>query len=189
MVDEIENNQNLTIHMTSSVKWEPYNETTYQIEENIRRQVLSSEREIDSLITYPNPYVSSCPIALSQIISHFEQKVCSVKTSGKSYLIKPEQLARRWRTSLECATRTLNKTEQRTLRDWTRVQGDRRFRPTQLQLRYPRINCVMYCDVKYGPCKSLEGNTCVTVYATKFQWAKASVLRREICFTLVNKPV
>ena len=62
-----------------------------------------------------------------------------------------EQLARRWGTSLECATRTLNKTEQRALRDWTRVQGDRRFRPTQLQLRYPRINCVMYCDVKYGP--------------------------------------
>ncbi len=63
-------------------------------------------------------------------------------------LILSEQLARRWRTSLECATRTLNKTEQRALRDWTRVQGDRCFRPTQLQLRYPRINCVMYCDVK-----------------------------------------
>ena len=178
-VDEIENDHNLTIHMTSSVKWEPYDETTNQIEENIRRQVLSSEREIDSLITYPNPYVSSCPIALSQIISHFEQKVCGVKTSGKSYLIKPEQLARRWRTSLECATRTLKKTEQRALRDWTRVQGDRRFRPTQLQLRYPRINCIMYCDVKYGPCRSLEGNTCLVVYATKFQWAKAYPLSQE----------
>jgi len=179
MVDEIENNQNLTIHMTSSVKWESYDETTSQIEENIRRQVLSSKREIHSLMPYPNPYVSSCPIGLSQIISHFEQKVCGVKTSEKSYLIKPGQLARRWRTSLECATRTLNKTEQRALRNWTRVQGDRRFRPTYLQLRYPRINCVMYCDVKYGPCKSLEGNTCLAVYATKFQWAKAYPLSEE----------
>ena len=179
MIDEIENNQSLTTHMTSSVKWEPYDETTNQIEENIRRNINSNEREIDSLTTYSNPYISSCPLGLSQIISHFEEKVCGVKTSGKSYLIKPEQLARRWRTSLECATRTLKKTEQRALRDWTRVQGDRRFRPTQLQLRYPRINCVMYCDVKYGPCRSLEGNTCLVVYATKFQWAKAYPLSQE----------
>ena len=101
--------------MTSSVKWKPYDETTNQIEEKVRRQVLSSGREIDSFITYPNPFVSSCPIGLSHNISHFEQKVCGVKTSGKSYLINPEQLARRWRTSLECATRPLNKTEQRAL--------------------------------------------------------------------------
>jgi len=37
----------------------------------------------------------------------------------------------------------------------------------------------MYCDIKYGPCKSLEGNTCLAVYATKFQWAKAYPLPEE----------
>jgi len=106
-------------------------------------------------------------------------KISSVQSKGKSYTIKPEQLARRWRTSLECAARTLNKMEQRALRDWTRVHGDRRFRPTQLQLRYPRVNCEIYCDIKFGPCKSLEGNTCLAVYATRFQWAKAYPLTEE----------
>jgi len=54
--DEIENDQNCTVHMTSSVKWKPYDENTNQIEENIRRKILSNEREIDTLTTYPNPF-------------------------------------------------------------------------------------------------------------------------------------
>ena len=87
--DEVESAQNMTVNMTSSVTWEPYDGTTNQTEENIRRQVLSNEREVDTLTTYPNPYVSSCPFGLSQLISHSEQKLCGVKTDRKSYLISP----------------------------------------------------------------------------------------------------
>ena len=68
-VDEIENDQNPKVDMTSSVKWAPYDETMNQIEENIRRQVLSNEREIDTLITYPNPYfflLSHCTFSLNK---------------------------------------------------------------------------------------------------------------------------
>ena len=133
--DEVESTHNTTVYMTSSVMWEPYDENTNQIEENIRQQILLKRREIDTLITYPNPYVSSCPFALSQLLSDMKGKISSVRTDGKSYIIKPEQLARRWRTSLDCATRTSNKTEQRALRDWSKVHGDRHFRPTQIQLR------------------------------------------------------
>ena len=138
-----------TVHMTSSVKWEPYDDTTNKMEESMRQQVQLQCREIDTIFTQTNPYVLSCPYALSQIISNDHKgKISSVRSKGKSYMIKPEQLARRWRTSLECAARTLNKTEKRALRDWTRVHGDRRFRTTQLQLRYPRVNCDIYCDIK-----------------------------------------
>ena len=33
--------------------------------------------------------------------------------------------------------------------------------------------------MKFGPCRSLEGNRCLAVYATKFQWAKAYPLTEE----------
>jgi len=146
----------------------------------MRQQIQLQSREIHMTCSQTNPYVSSCPYALSHFLSNDSKgKISSVSSKGKSYNIKPEQFARRWRTSLECATRTIDKTEQRALPDWTRVQGDRRFRPTQMQLRYPRINCEIYCDVKFGPCKSLEGNTCLAIYATRFQWAKAYPLSEE----------
>jgi len=154
--------------------------TPLKMEENMRQQVQLQCREIDTIFTQTNPYVSSYPYALSQLLSNDHKgKISNVQSKGKSYMIKPEQLARRWRTSLECAPRTLNKTEQRALRDWTRVHGDGRFRPTQVQLRYPRVNCEIYCDIKFGPCRSLEGNTCLPVYATRFQWAKAYPLTEE----------
>jgi len=87
--DEVESTHNTTVYMTSSVMWEPYDENTNQIEENIRQQILLKRREIDTLITYPNPYVSSCPFALSQLLSDMKGKISSVRTDGKSYIIKP----------------------------------------------------------------------------------------------------
>jgi len=146
----------------------------------MRQQVQLQCREIDTIFTRTNPYVSSYPYALSQLLSNDHKgKISSVLSKGKSSMIRPEQLARRWRTSLECAARTIDKIEQRALRDWTRVQGDRRFRPTQMQLRYPRVSCEIYCDIKFDPCRSLEGNTCLAVYATRFQWAEAYPLTEE----------
>ena len=180
-LDEVnDETQNTTVHMTSSIEWEPYDDRSKMMEENMRRHVQSQSREIYTLFSRSNPYISSCPYALSQLLS-MEQKgqVSSVLTKGKSYIIKPEQLARRWRTSLECATRTIEKTEQRALRNWRTVRGDRRFRPTQMQLKYPRLNCEVFCDIKFGPCKSLEGNTCLAVFATNFQWVRAYPLNKE----------
>jgi len=166
--------------MTSSVQWEPYDETTTRMEESMRYHIQSQSREIYTIFSQTNPYFSSCPYALSQLLSNESKgKISSVSSKGKTYNIKPEQLTRRWRTSLECARRTIDKTEQRALRDWTRVQGDRRFRPTQMQLRYPRLKSEVFCDIKFGPCKSFEGNTCLAVYATKFQWARAYPLSKE----------
>jgi len=104
-------------------------------------------------------------------------QVSGVSSKGKSYLIKPEQLVRRWRTSLECARRTIEKTEQRALRDWRTVRGDRHF--ALHKLKYPRLNCEVFCDIKFGLCKSLEGNKCLAIYATRFQWATASPLSEK----------
>jgi len=140
----------------------------------MRHHVQSQSREVYTLSSRTNPYISSCPYPLSQILSNEPKgRVSGVSTKGKTYNIKLEQLARWWRISLECARCTIDKTEQRALRDWSRVQGDRRFRPTQMQLDTHELTA------KFGPCRSLEGNKCLAVYAMRFQWAKAYPLSEE----------
>jgi hypothetical protein len=178
--------------LTSDMPWQPYDPDSRRREEALRQQIdadyqapyhqLASFTRLDS--TLPT---AACLDRLPQALGDRNNVVCgvhslnirSMKTSGKSYLIKPDQLARRWRISIECARRTLEKTTQRAVRDWSVVQGSRRFRPVQYQLEYPRLKTNVYVDVKFGPCKSAEGNTCVAVYATPVQWARAYPLNKE----------
>ncbi|CAJ1954236.1 unnamed protein product [Cylindrotheca closterium] len=138
----------VSVEMTSSVPWEPYDPESSRIEQKSRRD-------------------------------RVEATINGVKTDGKSYLVKPEQLARRWRISLECARRTLQKTTQRALRDWTKVEGSRQFCPTQFQLEYPRLRADIWADNKQGPCVSAEGNKYVAVYAAACQWACCYALKKE----------
>jgi hypothetical protein len=175
-------------YMTSSIEWEPYDENSSEAERNIRRQFQgdSASFRFSSLISATNPYLNCCIASLaSKMEVSVQAEIDAVISSGKTFYIKAEHLARRWRMSIECARRTLNKTSQRAVRDWT-TKGSRRFRPVQLQLEYPRIRADVYCDVKFGPCKSLEGNTCLAVYATKYQWARAYPLKKEsdVSYTL-----
>ena len=171
------------VQMTSSVPWEPYDEDSHNAEETLRQQYIgdTAYRWLNSLSSVPDPrYRSLDNEVLATILGDKVQAtLAAVQTSGKNSLIKPDQLARRWRCSIECARRTLAKTTQRAVRDWTNVTGSRRFRPTQFQLEYPRIRCDVHVDVKKGPCKSVDGNTYVAVYATSFQWARAYGLRNE----------
>ena len=59
-----------------------------------------------------------------------------------------------WKT----AHRTLERTTQRAVRDFTDGRGMRRLKPTAYQLKYPRLRTELYTDTYYGPCVSLEGN-------------------------------
>jgi len=69
-----------TVHMMSSVKWEPYDDTINKMEESMRQQVQLQCREIDTIFTQTNPYVSSCPYALSQLLSYDHKgKISSVR--------------------------------------------------------------------------------------------------------------
>ncbi|CAJ1957701.1 unnamed protein product [Cylindrotheca closterium] len=189
------------IWMTADIPWQPDDPDSRRQEEALRQQIdadyqapyhqLASFTRLDS--TLPT---AACLDRLPQVLGDSNNVVCgvhsltirSMKTSGKSYLIKPDQLARRWRTSIECARRTLEKTTQRAVRDWSVVQGSCRFRPVQYQLEYPRLKTNVYVDVKFGPCKSAEGNTCVAVYATPVQWARAYPLNKESDPDLIKEP-
>ena len=59
-LDEVnDKTQHTTVHMTSSVQWEPYDDNTNRMEENMRRHIQSQSREIYTIFSQTNPYVSS----------------------------------------------------------------------------------------------------------------------------------
>lgn len=172
----------LQVQMTSPVPWEPYDAESSRVEQSLRRQHQGDTaiHRIYSLKTSDRTYKSVCHESLpTSLEGKVHCTMAGVKTDGKSHLIQPDHLARRWRISLECARRTLQKTTQRAVRDWTNVTGSRRFRPTQFQLEYPRLRADFWADVKQGPCVSIEGNKYVAVYAAACQWARGYGLKSE----------
>jgi hypothetical protein len=143
-----------------------------------------SGRNVSLLQTY-NADTTSTFSALSAVLgdnvlaTNPQSQLSSIKTASKSSKLSAEVLARHWRISLKSARRTLQTTTQRAVRDWSQVSGDQLFRPTQFQLRYPRLKTKFHVDVYKGPIKSLDGNTCLAVYTTPFQWVRAYGLRKE----------
>ncbi|CAJ1928840.1 unnamed protein product, partial [Cylindrotheca closterium] len=173
----------VSVEMTSSIPWEPYDPESSCIKQNLRREYQGdiATQQIHSVEHSDPNYRSICPLALPiSFGDRVEATINGVKTIGNSYLVEPEQVARRWRISLECARCTLKKTTQRALRDWTKVEGSRQFCPTQVQLEYPRLRADIWADIKQGPCVSDEGNKYVAVYAAACQWgARGYALKKE----------
>ena len=195
------------VSMTGSIPWEPYDDATTRHEEQLRAQLTDHQAHDPNRGIYALRHETSRSIRINKMLSTHESTPCSfadidklaealgdnchvetkirsisiraVSSSGKSYLVTPDMLARRFKISLETAKRTLDATTQRAVRDWSVVKGARRFRPVQFQLEYPRIKLPVYVDIKFGPCKSVEGNTCLAIYATAVQWARGYPLKNE----------
>jgi hypothetical protein len=158
-VDDAVNN--VHVQMTSELEWTPYDPQAESDEHMLRESLIRSSSYHESFSR-----ISSLGIG-------------AIASDNKRPIIRPDQLARRWRCSLETATRTLQKTTQRAVRDYTNIIGGRKLRASHYQLRYPRLRCELYTDTYFGPCKSLEGNTCCQVYAAKVQWGRAFPMKRK----------
>jgi hypothetical protein len=65
----------------------------------------------------------------------------SVTKKGK---MSPADLAKRWHIGVETAKKTLARTTQLVIRDYTHSMGGRRLKPFTYQLRYRRLNAEMY---------------------------------------------
>ena len=96
----------------------------------------------------------------------------ALETDKRKGYVGPEDLARRWGIGIETARKTLDKTTQLAVRNFTESMGGRRLKPIHYQLKYQRLRCDMYVDVYMGKCKSLRGNTCATVYCTPYHWIR-----------------
>jgi len=73
---------------------------------------------------------------------------------------------------LETARKTLDKTTQVAVRNFTESMGRRRLKPIHYQLKYRRLRCERYVDVYIVKCKSLRGNKVATVSCTPFHWIR-----------------
>ena len=95
--------------------------------------------------------------------------VSGVRREGKHSSLTPETLSKLWRIPLLQAQRTIEVTEQRSLRT---SQGpiSRRFRTDTYQRRYKRLGgpySRFYTDVLFSKVKSISGNSCASIYSNR----------------------
>lgn len=168
------------VQMTSDREWIPYDEQSAVDEQLIREMIAqqhtintspsipSLDRELNLLKRYAHTLSSYDGLGDS-----LRYSIRGMKTVQRKGTVTAEELARRWRCSLETAKRTLDKTTQRAVREFSDTRGMRRLKPTSYQLKYPRLRTELYTDTYYGPCVSLEGNKYCQIYASKVQWCRA----------------
>jgi hypothetical protein len=87
--------------------------------------------------------------------------------------------ARRWHIGLDAAQRTIDRTTQLGVRDHSHSLGTRRLRHSTQQLKYRRLNSVVYTDTMFAGCKSLQQNTCAQVYVTPFEWTRVYPIKSK----------
>ena len=115
---------------------------------------------------------NSLCIDIDSYACKLEQMNCSIGTDKRKGYIGPEELASRWGIGLETARKTLDKTTQLAVRNFTDSLGGRRMKPIHYQLKHRRLRCEMYVDVYIAKCKSLRGNKVATFYCTPFHWIR-----------------
>jgi Fe-S-cluster containining protein len=171
------------VQMTSESTWMPYDETANMDESMIRESLANDslrvshvDRHIQLLKRYSH-ILDSSPIPVG--LGDSTQGVAAIKTAQRKGTVSAEELSRRWRCGIETAQRTLNRTTQRAVRDFTDGRGMRRLKPTAYQLKYPRLRTELYTDTYYGPCVSLEGNKYCQIYASRFQWCRAFPMKAK----------
>jgi len=115
---------------------------------------------------------NSLCIDIDSYAEELERTNCSVGTDKRKGHMGPEELASRWSIGLETGRKTLDKTTQLAVRNFTDSLGGKRMKPIHYQLKYRRLRCEMYVDVYIAKCKSVGGNKVATVYCTPFYWIR-----------------
>jgi hypothetical protein len=91
----------------------------------------------------------------------------SVRQKGT---VSAESLAQRWYIGIETAKRTIERSTQRAVRDFTSTEGAQRLKHTNYQLKYRHLRSAVYTDTLFSKTKSLQQNTCGQIFCTDFQW-------------------
>jgi hypothetical protein len=161
--------------MTSDTPWDPSDHSLSSDEASIRAALESGTpyvrgRSIDAIHSI-NQTRSSAAIDVTSLAPMLESiTISSTQSRRRKGAVTAEELAKRWHIGLETARKTIEKTTQRAVRNFTETVGSRRLKPYAYQLRYPRINVEMYCDLIIGHVKSLNGNQYAMIYCTPFHW-------------------
>jgi hypothetical protein len=98
--------------------------------------------------------------ALSTSAILTSEYLCSSYQAVRRGTPSPLELSKRWFIGLHAAKRTLERTTQRGIRDFTMSQGTRRLRHSTYQLMYRHLRSSVYTDTMFTSVKSLQGNKC-----------------------------
>lgn len=173
------------VQLTSELEWIPYDEQAAKDEDMLREEVQNSQssnfilhRQLNSL---QNIMHLHGPPSLRLVSGDGNDKLrmLGMATANRKGTVTAEQLARRWRCGLDTASRTLDRTTQRAVRDFSDTRGMRRLKPTTYQLKYPRLRAELYTDTYHGPCTSLDGNKYCQIYSSIHQWCRAYPMKSK----------
>ena len=167
------------IELTEKCEWRPY-ENTSSIS---AMQTLDLPSEID-----PTCHIGAAltlheveDIMESNILIHdCDNRLVSALSSTAKNTLTPTQLARKWRTSLKIAKRTLASTTHRCIR--TTGQLTRRFRTDKAHMRYRRMatgHGRFYVDTLFSKVKSIRGFTCGNLFTNKMGFRKFIPMEKE----------
>jgi len=172
------------VHMTSDSTWNPHSPEFAKDEAAIKQSLESMPcergRSVQSTISTTSPLLRpSSPTDVMDFdmktIMDFDHLIANrsigfTSTKKRPGFVTAEQLSKRWHIGLETAKKTIEKTTQLAVRDFSNATGTRRLKPYAQQLRWTRLKCPMYSDIMYGPCVSLQGNKYAVVFCTDFHW-------------------
>lgn len=169
------------VHMTSDSPWDPYDPTRATDEDAIRRSLESMPRDRGRMLhSISSRTRSTSPVSLLDFDKAIATRnVNLTHTKTRPGFVTPKVLAKRWGISLKAAEKTIQRTTQRAVRDFTNATGTRRLKPYAMQLRYKRLDCDIYSDIFYGPCVSLLGNKYATLFATPYHWTHFYPMREK----------
>ena len=179
--EEVKGNANcIHIYMTSDAPWEPHDKSNHRSEEAIRATLDQHYTPPDRTIRRIHSTRTSAAIDIDSYADALYCNISSTKTtSNRKGLVSAEQLSKRWHIGLESAQRTIDRTTQLAVRDFTSTTGTRRLKPYAMQLKYPRLNVEMYVDILIGRTTSLMGNKYAAVYCTPFHWMTVDPIKKR----------
>lgn len=157
-------------YMTPS--WDPHDELLSKEEEQLRIEV-DGYNDYDMVARDRN---------LSQVLSDrvIISSISATQSIRRKGTVKPADLAKRWRISLELATRTIEQTTQKGVRDFVHMSGSRRLRHLTQQLAYRPLNAVCYSDTMFAQVSSLFNKfTCAQIFCTDFGWTKVYPMKTK----------
>jgi Reverse transcriptase (RNA-dependent DNA polymerase) len=163
------------LEMTSSAPaWDPYDSQLSKIEEELRSKIgvepVVRDRNIWS--ARRSQQVQSDHLFDSLFIPYIRwlYTTTSVRRKGT---ITAEELAKRWRISIQQARRTIDRCTQLAIRDYENSLGERRLRHSNQQLWYRRYNADCYTDTMFAAVPSLyNGYKCAQIYCTDFGYIR-----------------
>ncbi len=166
------------IIMTDDAEWDPYRD-------DLSANELAISSHLQAEGAYSDYSVATVTINLNSIspvydVDAFVESLQIVRqgtgvsstTSQKKRYLTPSQLASKWFIGVETAKRTIDRTTQRGIRDFTTTSGTRRLKHTAYQLKFRHLRASVYTDTMFSSVKSLRQNVCAQVYVTSFHWTR-----------------